>query len=72
MSNPSSQPSPATTDGVSPDALLAALEADEHVGFCRHCGAEHDAVEPDVHNYPCGDCGRNMVAGAEWLAERIV
>lgn len=37
-------------------------------GFCIECGAERDGCEPDARNYPCDECGKNKVFGAEELA----
>jgi Zn finger protein HypA/HybF involved in hydrogenase expression len=47
------------------DAVRAAVESDENVGFCLACGAEHDSVEPDARQYVCQHCGRAKVYGAE-------
>lgn len=49
------------------DELMDAVESDEYIGFCRNCGAEHDGVEPDACKYPCDECGKNQVYGAETL-----
>jgi len=35
-------------------------------GFCLACGAESmGPCEPDARNYPCEECGKNKVFGAE-------
>jgi len=36
-------------------------------GFCLECGAERDGCEPDARNYPCDECGKRQVFGAEEL-----
>ena len=41
--------------------------SDDSIGFCRACGAERDCCEPDARHYPCDECGRNDVFGAEEL-----
>lgn len=38
---------------VSIDAVMAAVEADDNIGFCTGCGAEAHGVEPDARGYPC-------------------
>ena len=52
---------------INPDAILAAVQADEFTGFCRACGEEQMGVEPDGENYECDSCGENEVFGAEQL-----
>lgn len=53
---------------LSAKKILAAVEADELVGFCVVCGAESDGlVEPDARKYKCGACGKLAVYGAEEL-----
>ena len=32
--------------------VLAAIEADDNLGFCRACGAEAYCVEPDARKVP--------------------
>jgi hypothetical protein len=34
-------------------------------GFCLHCGADADGVEPDAQDYECEVCGETSVFGAE-------
>lgn len=50
---------------ISFDALQAAIEADEYVGFCLACGGEAYGVEPDARKYECDECGAHKVYGAE-------
>lgn len=45
--------------------VMAALEADEYVGFCNACGGTDYGVEPDARGYECPDCGEHQVNGAE-------
>lgn len=47
--------------------LVRAVEADDYKGFCRACGASRGNTEPDARNYPCDNCGRAEVFGAEEL-----
>ena len=47
--------------------IIAAIEEDNYIGFCRACGAEHDGCEPDARNYLCNECGKREVFGAEEL-----
>ena len=58
--------------GITVEQILAAAQADEYIGFCVACGVEHYGVEPDARNYPCWDCGRFKVYGAEDLLVGIV
>ena len=50
---------------VDPDSVLAAVEADESIGFCLACGDEASCVEPDARGYLCEGCGERQVYGAE-------
>jgi len=34
-------------------------------GRCIECGADHDGVEPDAHEYECEECGAMAVYGIE-------
>jgi hypothetical protein len=34
-------------------------------GFCLHCGAVAEGVEPDAQEYECEVCGESGVYGAE-------
>ena len=52
---------------VSEAEILAAVEADDNLGFCLACGAEAEGVEPDASKFPCGGCGERKVFGAEQL-----
>ena len=51
------------------ERVIAAVEAQyggtDNPGFCRACGADHDACEPDAENYECHECGARGVDGAE-------
>ena len=49
------------------DAIIAAVEADDNLGFCILCGAECFNIEPDGCNLPCESCGEKGVFGAEQL-----
>jgi len=46
---------------------IAAMEADECLGYCKACGAEASEVEPDAREYKCEECGECQVYGAEEL-----
>ena len=52
---------------ITSDVILAAVDADDYLGFCVACGFEAGSVEPDAENYPCDDCGAPAVFGAEQL-----
>jgi predicted RNA-binding Zn-ribbon protein involved in translation (DUF1610 family) len=56
-----------TLKRVTPDQIIAAVEADENIGFCVACGAEVMGVEPDAEKYECEGCGANKIYGAEQL-----
>ena len=56
---------------ITVEQLLVAVEADECIGFCVACGAEHYGVEPDARKYLCEECGQSEVYGAEDLLIRI-
>jgi predicted RNA-binding Zn-ribbon protein involved in translation (DUF1610 family) len=45
--------------------VIAAIEADDNLGFCIACGAEAYCVEPDAREYECESCGEHKVYGAE-------
>lgn len=47
--------------------IVAAVEADDNLGFCVDCGEEAYGVEPDARNYICQYCGKPQVFGAEEL-----
>lgn len=47
--------------------ILAAVQADDNLGFCLGCGAEAEGVEPDTKKHPCDSCGEKKVYGAEEL-----
>jgi hypothetical protein len=52
---------------VSLDQVMEAVEADDNIGFCLACGAEHYGVEPDACKYPCEECDAPKVYGAQEL-----
>jgi len=54
------------------DVIMAAVEDGDYVGFCVACGSEHDGCEPDARAYPCDQCGRNKVYGAEEILMILV
>ena len=54
------------------DVIVAAVEADDNLGFCILCGAESFNVEPDATNHPCESCGERGVYGAEQLLLYVV
>ena len=47
------------------DAVIDAIEQDDNLGFCLHCGAQAYGCEPDARNYTCDECGADQVFGAE-------
>ena len=47
------------------DEVMAAVLADDSLGFCLACGAEAFGVEPDARKYECEVCGESKVYGAE-------
>ena len=49
------------------DDLIAAVEADNCIGFCTACGQQADGVEPDARGYECEVCGERAVSGADEL-----
>jgi hypothetical protein len=51
--------------GLTCEMICQEAACDEGIGFCLACGAERGCCEPDAKNYPCEDCGANMVFGAE-------
>jgi hypothetical protein len=52
---------------VTIDQVIAAVEADDCIGFCLECGEEARPVEPDARRYTCESCGKPRVYGAEEL-----
>lgn len=52
---------------ISLERIMEAIEADDSLGFCIHCGADAFGVEPDARRYECEECGESMVFGAEEL-----
>lgn len=47
--------------------IVAAVERDNHEGFCIACGHQTTGVEPDARNYPCEACEKDRVFGASEL-----
>ena len=47
------------------DQVMKAIESDENIGFCLHCGEQHWCIEPDARKYECEACGFKEVYGAE-------
>jgi len=56
---------------ISIDQIMEAVEADDNIGFCTACGAEHYGIEPDARKYTCEECGENSVYGAQELLMRL-
>lgn len=58
-------------EAVTLERVIEAVErcqtGTENLGFCIHCGAEVDGVEPDARGYECEECGERKVYGAEEL-----
>ncbi len=56
---------------ITADRLIEAVERHrttlDDPGFCIHCGAEAEGVEPDAEAYECESCGEAGVYGAEQL-----
>lgn len=52
---------------VSLEQIVAAVEADDNLGFCLACGAEAYGVEPDARGYSCEACDKSRVYGAQEL-----
>jgi len=50
---------------ISLEAVMAAAQAGDCVGFCLSCGNEQSGVEPDARKYTCEVCGEPKVYGAE-------
>jgi hypothetical protein len=44
---------PASKPKVTLNQVIAAIEADDNLGFCVACGEETDGVEPDARRYTC-------------------
>lgn len=49
------------------DQVLAAVARDDNTGICVLCGQEQGNIEPDARKYPCENCERKSVFGAEDL-----
>ena len=52
---------------ITVERIMAACEADDHLGFCIACGDEAYGVEPDARRYVCESCDAKAVYGAEEL-----
>ena len=52
---------------ISTKRILAAVEADDNLGFCTACGEEAFGVEPDACGYTCESCDEPAVYGAQEL-----
>lgn len=52
------------------DAVMEAVEEDDHRGFCIACGEDAYGVEPDATEYECEMCGECKVYGAEEILLR--
>jgi hypothetical protein len=56
---------------LSDDAVIDAAQNDDGAGFCVKCGAEAGQYcEPDAAQYPCDECGKRAVFGAEEIILR--
>jgi hypothetical protein len=55
-----------TLDRVT-EAVQRAHTSLDNPGFCIHCGAEAEGVEPDARKCECESCGQPGVYGAEEL-----
>lgn len=54
-------------ESIHNDRVVAAVEADDNLGFCVACGEDAYGVEPDARKYECESCGAHAVYGAEEL-----
>lgn len=52
---------------VTLDRVMEAVKADDNIGFCLACGAEHFYIEPDARKYACEECHQERVYGASQL-----
>lgn len=57
---------------VTVERIIAAVEADDNLGFCIACGEEAYGLEPDARKRKCESCGQKAVYGAEELLIRTV
>ncbi len=55
------------TSKLDVDEVIAAVQADDCLGFCVACGEEAYGVEPDARRYRCEACDEHAVYGAEEL-----
>ncbi len=53
-----------TVERVS-DAVYRRMTTLDNPGFCLHCGADADGLEPDARHYKCDGCGLFAVFGAD-------
>ena len=42
------------------DLAMDACVADDYIGYCICCGAEHHNIEPDARKYECEECGNGI------------
>lgn len=56
---------------VTLERVMAAVEADDNIGFCLACGTDQLNCEPDMRNGKCESCGAHKVFGAEDLLLRM-
>lgn len=58
-------------ESVSLERVAEAVERShttlDNPGFCTHCGADAEGVEPDARKYQCETCGEHGIYGAEEL-----
>lgn len=52
---------------LSLDTIMSAVYANEPIGFCMECDAEHHGIEHDARNCTCEECECDSVYGAEEL-----
>jgi predicted RNA-binding Zn-ribbon protein involved in translation (DUF1610 family) len=57
---------------ITQDRVIAAVQEDDHRGFCVACGEEAHNVEPDAREYECDSCGEPAVYGAEEIMIEMV
>ena len=53
-----------------PHLVQLEIANDDNCGFCRKCGFEVDAIEPDAEYLECEMCGEKQVFGAAELGNR--
>ena len=55
-----------------PASVILGTSLGPDIGYCLVCGSERYQTEPDARRYPCEDCGRNTVYGAQELLLYVV